>query len=219
MCRKRHSTFSTLPRFNFIATRRTFGNKSERGAKEMMQSLMDAAIFRWQSLPNDNRKARRAQRFQISVLSFPLNSTPLVIVSFCSNAHPSSAQKFQTICMPWTVLFSKKKKSASSLLHVDSWLGAALTPQLDYCYFYHSNLTIFSILFFLRHISYHMIPPPPPFHYELNKHPYILAHNSAEKWLIWNTQLSLITYKSSGSIHCLNTRHISQSAWMYKSSY
>lgn len=75
----------------------------------MMQSLMGAAIFRRQSLPNDNRKARRGQRFQISVLSFPLNSAPLMIVSFCSNAHTSCAQKFPTICMPSTDSYSKRQ--------------------------------------------------------------------------------------------------------------
>lgn len=64
--------------------------------KEVMQSLMGAAIFRWQSLAKWQQEGTaRAEIFQISVLLFSLNSTPLTIISFCSNAHVSCAQKFQ----------------------------------------------------------------------------------------------------------------------------
>lgn len=120
----------------------------------MMQSLMGAAIFRWQSLPNDNRKAWRGQRFQISVLSFPLNSTPLHSThdrllllkrphEFCTKSSKQFACRAQF-----------HARNGSSRLLVDLRLGAILTRQLDYCYFYRSNLTTFSLLPFLQHIIF-----------------------------------------------------------------
>lgn len=57
MCRKRRSMFSTTPEFN-ILPQGGLSEENARRAKEMMQSLMGASIFRQKSLPNDNRKAQ-----------------------------------------------------------------------------------------------------------------------------------------------------------------
>lgn len=113
-------------------------------------------------------------------------------------------------------------RNGSSRLLVDLQLGAILTRQLDYCYFYRSNLTTFSLLPFLQHhyINFHI--EGFFFHQDWNKTwPYSRALLVKEPcWTVTGTKYTpFSSHQSSHNIHFLETLHISKRVWIYKSSY